>query len=96
MSEDDWAVRDLLIDYLKSPSLRHIRDPYPLGKLAREIVRRLDRGNSVWKKWDTQREALLKSAVACWVPVADLRAFLNAMPGPQLLGAHRLQIPENL
>jgi hypothetical protein len=86
MSEDDrvWAVRDLLTDYVESPSLRHIRDPQSLTKLAQRIVKRIDRGNSIWKKWDGQRELLLKSAVACWVPTEDLRDFLNGMPGPKL------------
>lgn len=79
-----WAVRELLFDYLKSPSLRHIRDPHSVIKLANEIVRRLDRANNIWRKWDGQREVLLKSAVGCWVPIGDLRDFLNQMPGPSL------------
>jgi hypothetical protein len=86
MREDErnWAVKELLFDYVKSPSLRHIRDPHSLTKLAQEIVRRIDRGNSIWGKWDGQREVLLKSAVGCWIPVEDLRGFLNQMPGPPL------------
>jgi hypothetical protein len=79
-----WAVKELLFEYMKSPSLRHIRDPYSVSKLAQEIVRRIDRGNSVWRKWDGQREALLKSAVTCWIPVEDMRDFLNQMSGPRL------------
>lgn len=48
MKEDErvWAVRQLLSDYVKSPSLKHIRDPYAVGRLAPEIVRRLDRDSS--------------------------------------------------
>ncbi len=86
MREDEriWAVKELLFDYVKSPSLRHIRDPHSLIKLAQEIVRRIDRENSIWTKWDGQREILLKSAVGCWIPVEDLRDFLNRMPGPPL------------
>lgn len=86
MSEDErmWAVKSLLFDYVKSPSLRHIRDPHSVVKLARDIIRALDRSNSIWKKWDGQRELLAKSAVGCWVPVEDLRTFLNRMPGPSL------------
>jgi len=86
MAEDDriWAVKELLFDYVKSPSLRHLRDPHSVHKLALEIVRRIDRGNSIWKKWDGQREALVKSALPCWIPVEDLRIFLAAMPGPSL------------
>jgi hypothetical protein len=69
---------------VKSPSLRHIRDPHSLSRLAQEIVRRLDRGNSIWRKWDGQREVLLKSALCCWIPVEDVREFLNRLPGPLL------------
>lgn len=86
MREDEriWAVKGLLFDYLKSPSLRHIRHPHSVIKLAQEIVRKIDRGNSIWRKWDGQREVLLKSSLGCWIPIPDLRDFLNDMPGPTL------------
>ena len=86
MSQDErlWAIKQLLFDYVKSPSLRHVRDPHSVHKLAHEIVRQVDRGNSIWKKWDGQREDLLKSAMPCWIPVEELREFLNRMTGPQL------------
>lgn len=29
------AIRDMLADHVRSPSLRHIRDPFALNKLAR-------------------------------------------------------------
>jgi hypothetical protein len=82
--ERTWAVKELLFEYVRSPSLRHIRDPHSLGTLAREIVRRIDQGNSIWGKWDGQREVLLSSALGCWVPLEDLHSFLNRMPGPAL------------
>ena len=86
MTEDEriWAVKELLFDYVKSPSLRHIRDPHSVIRLAQQIVKRIDQGNSIWKKWDGQREVLLKSAVGCWIPIEDLRDFLNHKPGPHL------------
>ncbi len=86
MREDErvWAVKDLLFDYVKSPSLRHIRDPNSVSVLARNIVARIDRANAIWQKWDGQRELLIKSAIGCWVPNEDLRDFLNTMPGPVL------------
>lgn len=86
MTEDErvWAIKELLFDYVKSPSLRHIRDPHSIVRLAQDIVRRIDRGNSIWRKWDGQREVLLKSAIGCWIPVEDMRDFLNGMPGPRL------------
>lgn len=86
MIDDDrtWAVKRILFDYVKSPSLKHMRDPHSIAKLAQEIVRRIDRGNVIWTKWTEHREMLLKSAAGSWVPMADLRTFLNAMPGPAL------------
>lgn len=78
------AVRHLLFDYVRSPSLRHIRDPHSVTHLAQEIVRRIDNTNTIWRKWDAEREKLLKSAAGAWIPIEDLREFLNRMPGPQL------------
>ncbi len=86
MNEDEriWAIKELLFDYVRNPSLRHIRDSHSVNRLARDIITRIDRGNSIWKKWDGQREVLLKSAVGCWIPIEDLREVLNGMPGPSL------------
>jgi hypothetical protein len=43
MPEDDrvYDVKRLIVEHTKSPSLRHIRDPYALHKLAAEIVKKL-------------------------------------------------------
>ncbi|MEZ0003187.1 hypothetical protein [Sinorhizobium fredii] len=86
MKDDEriWTVNRILSDYVKSPSLRHIRDSHSLMKLAQAIVKQLDRHGSVWQKWEGQREVLLKSAVGCWIPVEDMRDVLNRMPGPKL------------
>jgi hypothetical protein len=85
MKEDEriWAVKALLFEYVKSPSLRHIRDPHFVTKLAQDIVKRIDRE---------------KSAVGCWIPIEDLRQFLNQMPGPRLTTtdvAQRLRVLED-
>jgi hypothetical protein len=77
-------VRRLLFRYVDSPSLRHIRDPKSVNRLAEDIVQAIDREPTIWRKWEGQREVVLKAASACWVPVEDLRAFLNSMPGPKL------------
>ncbi|MDX9862696.1 MAG: hypothetical protein RBS99_17450 [Rhodospirillales bacterium] len=77
------VVKSLLFDYVKSPSLRHIRDPHAVNKLAREITS-VFRGPTVWRKWDGQREALLRQAINCWIPIEDLHEYLNGMPGPNL------------
>jgi hypothetical protein len=74
----------LLHEYVRSPSLRHIRDPYELNKLAKDIVKRLDQRNALWNKWESQRESLLKSAALCWIPTDDMRDYLNRMEGPTL------------
>lgn len=79
-----YAVRRLIFDYVRSPSLRHLRDPHSVGKLAEQVVVAVDRAPSVWRKWEGRREELLKGSVGCWVPLEDLREWLNAMPGPGL------------
>ena len=59
MSDDSrvYAIRNLLFEYVKSPSLRHICDPYALNKLAHEITRQFDRSNSTSRKWEGLRES---------------------------------------
>jgi hypothetical protein len=79
-----YAVTSKLLDYVKSPSLRHIRDPYSLQKLAKEIVQSLDRVSSAWSKWEGRREEVAKAASCCWIPTEDLLTFLNRLPGPIL------------
>ena len=61
-----YAVASRLADYIKSPSLRHIRDPHSLHKLAKEIVQAVDRASSIWGKWEGPREELAKAAAPCW------------------------------
>jgi hypothetical protein len=83
-NERTWAVKRLLFEFVKSPSLKHIRDEHSINKLAHDIVQRLDRGSPIWTKWNQHREQVVKGAVGCWVPISDLRKFLNGMPGPSL------------
>lgn len=78
------AVTSLIAEHVKSPSLRHIRHHEMIWRLAEKIVRRLDRGSPLWRKWHDPRERLLRAAAACWIPIEDLREFLNEMPGPAL------------
>ncbi len=79
-----YALTSRLFDYVKSPSLRHIRDPHSIRKLARELMTAVDRAGSIWSKWEGRREDLIEAAAPCWVPIEDLRAYLNRLPGPQL------------
>lgn len=79
-----YAVSSKLADYVRSPSLRHIRDHHNIQRLAREIVESLDRASSAWQKWDGPRQQLAKAAAPCWIPVGDLQLFLNRLPGPAL------------
>ncbi len=78
------SVRQLLRDYASSPSLRHLRDPGVIERLAVRIVKRLDEVGSVWKKWIGAREQILGDALECWIPTADMLDFLNSLPGPAL------------
>ncbi len=86
MSQRDRAsaIMNLLTDYVKSPSMRHIRDTGALHRLALDIVRRLERTDSLWRKWNGPREDLARLAQPCWIPVADLRDALNEYLGPPL------------
>ncbi len=85
MSNDRiYAVTSELFDYVKSPSLRHIRDPHSIHRLAKSIVQSLDRASSVWRKWEGSREEFAKAASCCWIPTEDLLTFLNRLPGPVL------------
>ena len=79
-----YAVRSKLSEYVASPSLRHIRDPNSILKLAQEIVQAVDRASSIWKKWEGPRGEVAKAAASCWIPVEDLQTFLNTLPGPAL------------
>jgi hypothetical protein len=78
------AVASILFEYVKSPSLRHLRDPHSVHGLAREIVKALDGASSAWKKWGTQREEVANAAAPCRIPVEDIQAFLNTLPGSSL------------
>jgi hypothetical protein len=69
MAEDEraYVIRELLLDFVRSPSLRHLRDPHSIDKLITTILRRLDVQQGIWRKWDGQRELIVKSALACWI-----------------------------
>lgn len=82
--ERHGAVRHLLFRYLDSPSLRHIRDPKQIDRLAEDILSAVDRTPSVWTKWDAARGELLKAAAKTWIPIKDLVDFLNGLPGTRL------------
>ncbi len=77
-------VRRLLARYLESPSVRHLRDPKQIDRLAEEIVSTVDRTSPLWEKWDAARGELLKASAKTWIPIEDLVAFLNRLPGPRL------------
>ncbi|MBY3323813.1 hypothetical protein HFO02_09345 [Rhizobium laguerreae] len=86
MIDDDrvWMVRDIINNYVKSPSLQHLRDPHSILSVAQAIVKQLDRESGIWKKWVGERDALLKASLACWIPIEELQSYLNRLPGPQL------------
>lgn len=77
-------VRSVIAQYVNTRPITQIRDWFGLATVSREVVKRLEAESSIWRKWSLPREALAKSAVGCWVPLEDLRAFLNDMPGPVL------------
>jgi hypothetical protein len=83
-SERIYALTSRLFEYVKSPSLKHLRDPNSVQRLAHDLLTAVDRASSIWTKWDGPREQIAKSAAHCWIPVEDLRAYLNHLPGPAL------------
>jgi len=44
------TIRQLITAYVRSPSLRHIRDPRFVDELARRIMQAVDLEPSVWRK----------------------------------------------
>lgn len=84
MDQRTSNVHRLLADHVRSPSLRHIRDPHFLTKLALKIVKSLDSDGSVWRKWEGPRDTVISSALDCWIPNDDMLAFLNTLPGQPL------------
>ncbi len=85
MSDDRVsAVARKIIEHVASPSLRHIRDPIIIGRLAKAIVEAVDRSGSPWTKWAGMRDVVAKAAAPLWIPVEDLAAFLNELPGSRL------------
>lgn len=79
-----WVVKEVLLDYVKYPTLKTLRSPSAIDAVAREIVKRLDRHYSMWGKWDEERSELLRIAMRCWIPVEDLTNFMNGMRGTKL------------
>lgn len=78
------VIRSLVGDYVRSPSLSHIRSAHALDKLASEIVRRLDVGSPIWVKWNDVRDEMARACCPCWIPEPMLAAALNALPGQKL------------
>jgi hypothetical protein len=77
-------VRHLLFKHLESPSLRHLRDPKQVDRLAEKIVSAVEQSSPLWGKWDPVRGDPLKASAKTWIPIEDLVAFLNGLPGPPL------------
>src|SRR3569623_1210806 len=78
------ALTSSLFENVKSPSLRHIRNPHSIHRLAEDLLRAVDRAGSIWSKWDGPRDEIAKSAAHCWIPVEDLQTYLNGLPVPHL------------
>jgi len=84
--DDDrfFEVRRLIFNHVRSPSLRHIRDPNTLDTLARQIVRECASRQKLWDKWSEERDRLIRMAAPSWVPLDELREYLNGLPGAAL------------
>lgn len=86
MAEDErlWEIKRQLQSFTKSPSLRHVWDPYFQDKLARDILKAVDRNLGPWEKWVGSREVILKSAANTSIPIEDLQDHLNQLPKRKL------------
>lgn len=86
MSSDQvQALKKLILDHVSSPSVRHIRDPIVVHRLAEEFVANFfDRRDPLWQQWGEQREQLLRVAARSFVPLADLTDRLNELAGPKM------------
>lgn len=86
MVDDDRirVVTEAIAAYVRSPSLQHLRDPHSIITVAQTVIKQLDRDSGIWKKWEGQRDALLKASLGCWIPVEELQSYLNTPPGPSL------------
>lgn len=85
------ALTSKLFEYVKSPSLKRIRDSHSINRLAEDLLKAVDQAGSIWTKWTGPREQIAKSAAPCWIPVEDLQAYLNQLPGPPLTKTDVLQ-----
>ncbi|MFY7854486.1 MAG: hypothetical protein ACOVQ6_22225 [Brevundimonas sp.] len=86
MAYDDDAheINRLIIEHVRSPSPRHIRDKDAVAALTRRIIEAVRRPPGLWTKWSALREDLIKTAALTWIPAEDLRSVLNSFPGPIL------------
>lgn len=79
-----YTVRRIIADYVRSPSLRHLRDFQNLEKVSKEVVIALERDHGIWRKWDGTKDEAAKLSLGSWIPLGDLVDFLNTLPGPKL------------
>ena len=75
------VVEGLLFDHVTHPSQRHVRDGWAVYVLAKEIIEKLDHRTGIWRKWNEERETLLKSATQCWIPTDTMREYLQRHAG---------------
>lgn len=78
------TIRRLINKHNKSPSLRQIRDPFAIYKLASDIVRSLNRSSAIWQKWEGAREQLARAVLPCWIAIECLLEELNRLAGDSL------------
>lgn len=55
-----------------------------IPKLARRILETAKGPKSLWTKWSSDREDVIKRAADVWIPLDDLREALNVLPGENL------------
>ncbi|WP_075632293.1 hypothetical protein [Novacetimonas hansenii] len=73
----------LLRQYSARPPLKFPTEA-EIPKLARRILETAKGPKSLWTKWSSDREDVIKRAADVWIPLDDLREALNVLPGENL------------
>jgi hypothetical protein len=85
MPEDEryYEIIRILHQYSARPLLKFPNEA-EIPALAKKILKAAIGPISLWAKWDKDREELARRAAEVWVPLEDLRAALNVLPGEPL------------
>ena len=79
----DYRICTLVSEYVRSPSLRHLRDLHPLHRLAGDIVKEVASPNPIWTKWSRDCETVARPAACCSIPPEEEPVHKSARVRPR-------------